>query len=85
MTGKLSFVPAHLGTFIISDSRLFGRDSAQSRKRSVIAWAVDEAEKTVFPVTMEGVQDDECFVMMPDGHVETIDEYWPSFENWVND
>ena len=75
--------PAHPGTFLVYANR-----DGSSHQVPVILWGVQQDGAPV-PITLagvwDGVQNDNVFVLQPDGYCSTSDQSWPTLAEAVEE
>jgi hypothetical protein len=79
-------IPALAGFYVLgvlSDGNGYPCEAIQY---PVVAWVLEEESFAPYPVTLEGVQFDNVYILQPDGSVERpcLDGY-PSVAEWLAD
>lgn len=55
-------------------------------KYPVVAWALEDGTLAPYPITLEGVQTENCYILQPDGTVERpMIGSFASVEEWLAD
>lgn len=82
----VKIVPAYEGFFVLG---VLGDDNGypvEVIKYPVVAWVFEESALAPYPVTLEGVQTDNCCILQPDGTVERpMIGGFASIEEWLAD